>query len=70
MAERIQQYEEIASLPPHPFVEEIDYTEIRQLEVCEQNESITPKPMRFISSLLINTLSTEWHTYSKSLTFY
>ncbi|KAG4079104.1 hypothetical protein HA402_001075 [Bradysia odoriphaga] len=32
MAERAHQHEEIASLP-HPFVEEIDFNEIRQLEV-------------------------------------
>ncbi|XP_037028070.1 mitogen-activated protein kinase kinase kinase 7 [Bradysia coprophila] len=32
MAERVHQHEEIASLP-HPFVEEIDFNEIRQLEV-------------------------------------
>lgn len=33
MAERIHKHEEVVANLPHPFVEEIDYNEIRQLEV-------------------------------------
>lgn len=33
MAERIHEHEEAVASIPHPFVEEIDFNEIRQLEV-------------------------------------
>lgn len=53
MAERIHEHEEVVS---HPFVEEIDFNEIRQLEVCVLFVTIdkpTPNSTSITSSLSI-----------------